>query len=96
MTAPECVQGEGPGCAANAEENELVGKLLEKSRANREKNDRELLEKYWKQGYGDYFSFGFNKDLIKGEDGKWRLQDPDDPFTAAAKQIQDMVNKDKK
>lgn len=91
MTGPECFQGQGPGCDANASDNGVVGKLLQKSRENRDKNNQETLEKYWKQGYGDYFSFGYNKELVKGPDGKWFLRDPENPFSAAQKRLKDLV-----
>eukprot|EP00271_Cylindrocystis_brebissonii_P014371 TRINITY_DN3570_c0_g1_i1.p1 TRINITY_DN3570_c0_g1~~TRINITY_DN3570_c0_g1_i1.p1 ORF type:complete len:159 (+),score=14.57 TRINITY_DN3570_c0_g1_i1:48-524(+) len=37
--------------------NPLVAKLLEQSRANKEKNDRQRLDDYTKRNYGDYFKF---------------------------------------
>ena len=40
-----CVYGEGDGCAALADGNELMLKLQKKSRDNREKNELELYEK---------------------------------------------------
>ena len=40
-----CVSGEGDGCAALADGNELILKLQKKSRDNREKNELELYEK---------------------------------------------------
>jgi hypothetical protein len=40
-----CVYGEGDGCAALADGNELILKLQKKSRDNREKNELELYEK---------------------------------------------------
>lgn len=91
LSKPECVQGEGPGCEANASENKYISKLLEKSKANREQTQKELLEKYWQQGYGDYFSFGYNKKLVKDADGKWSLQDPDNLFSNAQKRLKNMA-----
>lgn len=87
LSKPECVLGEGPGCAANASESEFIAKLLEKSRANREETQRKLRDKYWQQGYGDYFSFGYNKKLVQDKDGKWSLQDPDDWFYVFVKRL---------
>ena len=40
-----CVYGEGDGCTALAEGNELILKLQKKSRDNRAKNELELYEK---------------------------------------------------
>ena len=40
-----CTYGEGDGCEALAEGNELILKLQKKSRDNREKNELELYEK---------------------------------------------------
>ncbi|XP_024531455.1 uncharacterized protein LOC112346531 [Selaginella moellendorffii] len=40
-----------------AEKNEFVQKLLERSKANKEKNDRERLESYYKRNYTDYFEY---------------------------------------
>lgn len=96
MSKPECTQGEGPGCEANGGENKYIEGLLKKSRDNREKNDQQTLEKYWKQGYGDYFSFGYNKKLVKEADGKWSLQDPDDLFTGAQKALKGLVPSENK
>lgn len=91
VTSPQCFQGEGPGCDTNTSDNGYVAKLLQKSRENRDKNNQETLEKYWKQGYGDYFSFGYSKELVKGPDGKWFLRDPDNPLIAAQKRLKDLV-----
>lgn len=88
-----CVKGEGSGCEANASESPLVRKLLEKSRANRERNDQETLEKYWKQGYGDYFAYG-NKKLVKNRDGTWALEEPDDLILEIGKRIAAMAKGD--
>lgn len=71
----------------------MIRELLEKSKVNKEKNDREVLEKYWAQGYGDYFSFGYNKTLKKAEDGKWILTDPDDLIAATGRRILGLAGK---
>lgn len=78
ISSPECFNGTGPGCAGAGEGNKLIEKLLEKSRANKERMEEELRNKYWKEGYGSYFSFGFNKELKQGSDGTWSLEQPDD------------------
>lgn len=72
------MSGVGPGCEAAAAENKVIKQLLEKSRANKEKNDKAILEEYWARGYKPFFSYGYNKDLVKDDDGKWRLQEPND------------------
>jgi len=52
-----CVFGEGDGCEALAEGNELILKLQKKSRDNREKNEKELYEKTVAMlGYDDFFT----------------------------------------
>lgn len=89
------MKGEGPGCDVNGAESPVIRELLEKSRANKAKNDKEALENYWKQGYGDYFSFGYNRDLVKGEDGKWRLEKPKDLFTSIQERMEGLAKKDK-
>lgn len=76
-----------------AEESPVIRELLEKTRANREKNDKETLEKYWARGYGDYFSFGLNKELVKDDDGKWSLKEPDDVFGAVQRRILALAGK---
>lgn len=82
MAADVCVAGEGPGCAAAAAESPLVRDLLEKSRVNKTKNETAARERYWKEGYGSYFSFGSNKVLEKDSaTGAWSLQEPDDFVT---------------
>ena len=51
----KCVFGEGPGCTELAEGNELILKLQQKSRDNKEKNELELYEKTTAMlGYDDY------------------------------------------
>lgn len=55
INAPECFNGSGPGC--DTEQSPLIRDLMEKSRTNKEKNERATLEKYWDEGYGSYFSF---------------------------------------
>jgi hypothetical protein len=45
ISAPECFNGTGAGC--DAAESPLIRDLLQKSRANKERNERETLEKYW-------------------------------------------------
>lgn len=52
-----------------------------------------MLEKYWERGYRDYFSFGYNKELVKGSDGKWSLKDPDDIVSQAARRLASSIAK---
>lgn len=87
ISSPECFNGAGPGCASNSTENKLIERLLEKSLANKSKVEQELQEKYWQEGYGSYFSFGFNKKLIRGDDGKWTLEEPDDFVASLVKRF---------
>lgn len=86
-----CISGEGPGCAAAAEESPYIKGLLEKSKANKAKRDKDLLEKYWAEGYGTYFSYGFNKELIKDDDGKWKLQQPNDMRSQIERRIAEAI-----
>lgn len=95
ISAEQCIGGEGPGCEAAASESPIVRELLEKSRANRARHDKETLEEYWARGYGDYFSFGYNKELVKGEDGKWSLETPNDLRTQMENRLIDMIRKRK-
>lgn len=81
----------GPGCEAAAAENAVVKQLLEKSRANKEKNDKAVLEEYWARGYSPYFSYGYKKDLVKGEDGKWKLQEQNDLRTRFERKIIEII-----
>ncbi|PXF49335.1 hypothetical protein BWQ96_00909 [Gracilariopsis chorda] len=92
---PPCYKGDGPGCEASASENALIHKLLEQSRAKREQNDNTMLEKYWKQGYGDYFSYGFNKQLVRDQHGKWSLVDPDDVPSRVQRRIEQLMKRPK-
>jgi hypothetical protein len=73
ISAPECFNGSGPGC--DAEQSPLVRGLLENSRANKEKNARDTLEKYWEEGYKSYFGFE-GKELAKQDDGTYKLERP--------------------
>lgn len=82
-----CIAGEGPGCDKAAEENPLIRSLQEKSMRNKEKNQRETLERYWKEGYGGYFSFGFDKVLKRDSKGAWYLGDPEDIFGQVRRRI---------
>ncbi|OSX68568.1 hypothetical protein BU14_2566s0001 [Porphyra umbilicalis] len=76
-----CVAGEGPGCADAAEDNPLVKRLQENSRKNKEANNQAMLEKYWREGYNSYFSFGYNQTLQKDEaTGNWSLVSPENPL----------------
>ncbi|CAN8072849.1 unnamed protein product [Agarophyton chilense] len=95
ISKPLCYKGDGPGCEATAQDSELVRDLLEKSKRNREKNDKQVLEKYWRQGYGDYFSFGFNKELVKDEDGKWSLVDPKGFSTEVKRRLEALIKSTK-
>ncbi len=64
--------------------NPYIRELQERSRKNKEKNEKELLERYWTESYGSYFSFGYNKELKKDpETGEWALVTPDDFITKA-------------
>jgi chromosome condensin MukBEF MukE localization factor len=77
ISAPECFGGYGPGCDAAASEAPIVKELLERSRANKEKNERETLETYWQNGYKSYFSFGYDRELIRADDGTYYLKRPE-------------------
>lgn len=72
ISAGECFNGTGPGCAAKEEESALIRELIEKSRANKDKNERATLEKYWEAGYNSYFSFD-GQELSKQADGSYKL-----------------------
>lgn len=77
VSAPECYNGVGPGCDAAAEEAPIIRELLERSRANKAENERKTLETYWDKGFKSYFSFGYDKDLVKKEDGTYTLKRPE-------------------
>lgn len=78
------MSGEGPGCAERVDDNPLIRELQERSRQNKEKNDKAALEKYWSEGYGGYFSFGYGRELRKDPDtGEWSLVRPDDALAEA-------------
>jgi len=49
----------GAAFATSTEEttNPLIQRLLERSKANKEKNDKERLEDYYRRNYKDYFNF---------------------------------------
>lgn len=69
------------GCADVAEENPLVKRLQEQSRKNKDTNEQAMREKYWREGYNSYFSFGYNQQLQKDEaTGKWSLVTPENPI----------------
>ncbi|GAB0490212.1 hypothetical protein MMPV_009980 [Pyropia vietnamensis] len=81
ISSAPCVAGEGAGCVDMAEENPLVKRLQEQSRKNKDVNNKEMLEKYWRKGYDSYFSFGYNQKLQKDEaSGKWSLVSPENPI----------------
>lgn len=81
ISSAPCVAGEGAGCADVAEENPLVKRLQEQSRKNKDTNEQAMREKYWREGYNSYFSFGYNQQLQKDEaTGKWSLVTPENPI----------------
>ncbi|XP_004496869.1 uncharacterized protein [Cicer arietinum] len=47
---------------------QLLQKYLEKSEENKDKNDKERLDSYYKRNYKDYFEF--IEGSLKGKDGK--------------------------
>ena len=70
LAGQTCTAGEGDGCDALAEGNELILKLQKKSRENRAKNERELFElTNAKLGYDEYLMTN-GKNLVLKEDGK--------------------------
>lgn len=71
----------------------MIRELLEKSRANRAKHEKQTLEEYWARGYGGYFSYGYNKDLVHGEDGKWSLQEPNDLRSQVERKIIEAIRR---
>lgn len=76
--------GEGAGCDAAAGDNPLIRELQERSKRNKTRNDEAVRERYWREGYGSYFSFGYNRALAKDPDtGKWSLKELDDPVSTA-------------
>ena len=71
-----CENGEGAACAALAEGNELVLRLQEKSRLNKEKNAQELYDKTVRQlGYSSFFDTLDDKNLVQLPDGKYATLD---------------------
>ncbi|KAL3677927.1 hypothetical protein R1sor_020883 [Riccia sorocarpa] len=48
---------EGPAPDAPAEGNALIRKLLERSKANKEKNDKARLDDYYRRNFKEYFEF---------------------------------------
>lgn len=79
-----CVSGEGPGCAERTEDNPLIRDLQEKSRANKDKHEQATRDRYWSEGYGSYFSYGFGRELRKDlTTGEWSLVRPDDEMAKA-------------
>lgn len=46
ISVEQCFSGTGPGCDA-ADASPIVKELIAKSKENKEKNEREMLEKYW-------------------------------------------------
>lgn len=93
ISAEQCISGEGPGCEAAAAESPVIRELLEKSRTNRAKNEKKMLEDYWARGYGDYFSYGYNKNLVHGEDGKWSLEEPNDLRSQVERKIIEAIRR---
>ena len=66
-----CENGEGEACDRLAEGNELVKKLQAQSKANKEKNARELMDKtYMQLGYSDFFD-AYDKNLVKLANGSY-------------------------
>ncbi len=70
-----CENGEGAACERLAEGNELIMKLQEKSRANKEKNARAQYDKTVRMlQYGDYFD-AMDKNLVQMPNGKYTTLD---------------------
>jgi hypothetical protein len=47
--------------------------MLERSRANAEKNRVATLEKYWENGYSSYFAWD-DRTLVRQDDGTYKLK----------------------
>jgi len=92
IVKPTCVMGEGLGCDELSEGNPLIMKLQQRSKENKEKTLAELQDK-WYQGYKDYFSFGYSKELVKTEGGKWELRDPENAVQKASRIFQEKTQK---
>jgi len=58
IAVARCDSGVGDGCEANAKESEVIRNLLQSSKQNRKKYERENLERYNLNNYKDYFAAG--------------------------------------
>mmetsp|Transcript_12795 Transcript_12795/g.39300 ORF Transcript_12795/g.39300 Transcript_12795/m.39300 type:complete len:155 (-) Transcript_12795:246-710(-) len=82
-----CDNGVGPGCEQLSEGNKYILELQRKTAEKREQRAREALENYWQKGYSDYFKAGYNKDLVRKEDGTWELRAIETPESKAIKAL---------
>eukprot|EP00793_Prasinoderma_coloniale_P004282 PRCOL_00000042-RA len=62
-------QAPPPAYEATAETSPLIAELLERSKANKEKYDKERLDSYYRRNYEDYFA------LRKRGEGKGKKPD---------------------
>lgn len=68
----KCANGEGDGCDALSEDNDLIRSLQKKSSDNREANQRESLNAYYMKNYPDVFAVS-GKKMVKKADGSFAL-----------------------
>jgi hypothetical protein len=74
-SAERCENGQGEACNRLAEGNELILKLQEQSRVNKEKNARQLYEQTIRNlNYGEYFD-ALDKNLVQLPNGKFASYD---------------------
>mmetsp|Transcript_784 Transcript_784/g.1312 ORF Transcript_784/g.1312 Transcript_784/m.1312 type:complete len:162 (-) Transcript_784:140-625(-) len=83
--ASGCYMGVGSACDDLSAGNELIKSLQQKSRENKDKTAKELRDRYYENGYADYFMFGYDKKLVHTNDGQWLLQKPENPFPALSR-----------
>ncbi|CAM9168911.1 unnamed protein product [Choristocarpus tenellus] len=67
-----CISGTGTGCDSAAGGSDLIKTLQARSAENREKNERETLDKYNQHNYKDYFKT-LNMRMVRHKDGKYDL-----------------------
>ena len=76
-SAERCENGEGEACSRLADGNDYIMKLQARSRANKEKNARELYEKTVRQlGYSDFMD-QLNLNLVLLSNGSYAVLTPE-------------------
>ena len=74
--AAPCIFGEGEGCAAAAD-SPIIKELQQRSAQNKEKYEKQMLDRYNFNNYKDYLGV-YDKTLVKHKDGSYEALTKDE------------------